>query len=91
MTDIFTQDLYIRATHPYGFRSGQWAKVTGVRYLPKQSPPRERPARAVYVVQFVDGFTDLWPIYDPSDPYEFSSYPGGLERKAGGELVPVTE
>lgn len=57
--------LYIRATHPSGYRSGQWAKVIGTEW----SIDHKRP---VFRVQFVDGMTDTWPVYDPSDPYEFS-------------------
>ena len=60
---------YIRATHPSGFRSGQWARITGIEF-------NIRYGRPVYVVRFVDGTTDRWPVYDGSDPYEFSPNPG---------------
>jgi hypothetical protein len=59
---------YIRATHPYGYRSGQWAKITGVEW----SLAYQRP---VYAVTFVDGITDYWPVTDGNDPYEFSAEP----------------
>lgn len=52
----------IRATHQYGFRSGEWAEVTGIEWQ------NNRPC---FIVRFVDGVTDSWPVYDPSDPYEF--------------------
>lgn len=52
----------IRATHPAGFRSGQWATVTGLVWSN---------ARPCYEVRFPDGVTDTWVVYDPSDPYEF--------------------
>jgi len=52
----------IRATHPYGFRSGQWAILRCV--VPG-------PERDCYLVEFDDGVTDFWPVNDPSDPYEF--------------------
>lgn len=52
----------IRATHPYGFRSGQWALLFAVQWF------NDRPC---YHVIFPDGFTDHWPVNDPADPYEF--------------------
>lgn len=54
----------IRSTHPYGFRSGQWADVKGV------VPGRDREC---YLVEFPDGVTDFWPTQDPSDSYEFDA------------------
>jgi hypothetical protein len=51
----------IRGTHPYAFRSGEWASIAGVR----------REDRDFYVVWFDDGAMDLWVVNDPSDPYEF--------------------
>lgn len=54
--------VQIRATHPYGFRSGQWALVIGLVWTN---------GRACWHVLFPDGKTDLWPMIDPSDPYEF--------------------
>ena len=53
----------IRATHPYGFRSGEWAEILTIAPDPE--------GRDCYVVRFSDGFTDYWPVNDPSDPYEF--------------------
>lgn len=80
--DAFTQDLLIRATHPYGFRSGQWARVIEVVYLPAvygHNHTITQPGRPVYRVEFVDGVRDLWPVYDETDSYEFagSQVPGG--------------
>jgi hypothetical protein len=57
-------DTQIRATHPYGFRSGEWARVVNV------VPAR---GRDCYLVEFPDGVTDLWPVIDAWDPYEFSA------------------
>jgi hypothetical protein len=58
----------IRATHWAGFRSGQWAVVTGVEWA------NDRPC---FAVRFPDGKTDSWVMVDPSDPYEFrASAPG---------------
>lgn len=54
---------WIRATHHYGFRNGQWAKLVNV------VPARERDC---WLVEFPDGVTDLWVVADASDYYEFS-------------------
>lgn len=62
--DLFVEPCYIRATHRYAFRSGEWAEVAGVK-LACQRP--------CYLVLFNDGKTDLWPIEDPMASYEFSS------------------
>lgn len=52
----------IRQTHPYGFRSGQWAKLlTSV----------EARGRDCWLVEFEDGVTDWWPKDDPQAGYEF--------------------
>ena len=56
-----TYAVNIRATHPYGFRSGEWATVIGLTWMN---------GRASYVVMFLDGKVDQWPINDPWDPYE---------------------
>lgn len=52
----------IRGTHPYAFRSGTWATVRAVV---------EARGRACYLVEFTDAVTDLWPVDDPADRYEF--------------------
>ena len=52
----------IRGTHPYCFRSGQWAHVHSRGY--NDGVP-------VYIVVFDDGRTDLWPIEDATAGYEF--------------------
>ena len=59
--------IHIRSTHRYGFRNGQWAEVHDVR-----GHLRLDEFRLVYAVVFPDGVYDLWPVYDPSDPYEFA-------------------
>lgn len=53
----------IRATHPYGYRNGEWAVVYGLGWI------NERPC---YQVLFPDGALDSWPVHDSSDPYEFA-------------------
>ena len=57
--------ILIRATHVYGFRSGQWGRIVGLDWV------NDRPC---YVVRFIDGVEDAWPVYDPTDPYEFASF-----------------
>ncbi len=59
-----TLDVLIRATHPAGFRSGEWARIEGVQWAN---------GRPCYRVRFPDGATDSWVISDPSDPYEFAA------------------
>lgn len=56
--------MEIRATHPYGFRSGEWALVLGVGQMAGSEP------RDSIIVQFSDGEIDTWPVKDPLDPYE---------------------
>lgn len=52
----------IRATHPYSFRSGEWAAL--LTTVPG-------PDRECYLVQFPDGVTDFWVVGDPAAGYEF--------------------
>lgn len=65
-------DFYIRASHPAAFRPWQWAKVVEVAWI---APKAEQPGRPVYVVEFVDGRRDLWPVYDTEAGYEFAWEP----------------
>lgn len=59
----------IRGTHPYIFRSGQWAELIGIEpYVPDDGSNKERNC---YRVKFPDGFEDWWPITDPIAGYEF--------------------
>lgn len=64
----------IRATHPYGFRSGEWAEIREVVW------ENNRPC---FSVRFVDGAMDTWPIYDPADPYEFRLFGAAGQRLSG--------
>lgn len=45
--------LWIRGTHPYAFRSGEWAKV--VTTVPSND-------RECWFVEWPDGVTDFFPI-----------------------------
>lgn len=53
---------HIRATHPYGFRCGQWAEIKCI--VPRDSGD-------CWLVEFPDGVTDFWRVIDPDDQYEF--------------------
>ena len=57
-------DVFIQGVHEQTFRSGQWAKLLGVVV---------HDARLCFVVSFIDGELDLWPVYDPGEPYKFAS------------------
>ena len=71
--DAFTQQLFIRATHPDAYRSGQWAKVVKTAFKPERFGERPQPARPVYEIEFVDGKIDQWPVYDEVAGYEFAA------------------
>jgi hypothetical protein len=51
----------VRQTHPYGYRSGEWAKVLTIV---------ESHGRDCWLVLFEDGNTDWWPITDDVAGYE---------------------
>ena len=56
----------IRGTHPYVFRSGQWARLAGTVDDPETG-------RRCYSVEFgEDGATDWWPVDDKAAGYEFA-------------------
>jgi hypothetical protein len=55
----------IRGTHPYVFRSGQWARLTGTVDDPETG-------RRCYSVVFEDGATDFWPVDDTAAGYELA-------------------
>lgn len=68
----FTQsNVFVRATHPHSFRTGQWASLLGVRYLPARHGLSPKQGRACLLVEFVDQVKDLWPLDDPTAGYEF--------------------
>jgi hypothetical protein len=64
----------IRHTHPYGFRSGQWAILRCI--VPG-------PDRDCYLVEFADRETDFWVVGDPHAGYEFAD-PADLYGPIGG-------
>jgi hypothetical protein len=59
--------MLIRATHPWAFRTGEWATVLTTFVM---SPPGREP-RECWLVQFPDGQHDCWPVADALHGYEF--------------------
>jgi hypothetical protein len=59
----WNEEVWVRHTHPNGFRSGEWAEL-------KDFVLGE--GRSCYLVEFPDGVTDLWAVNDPDEPYEFT-------------------
>jgi hypothetical protein len=55
----------IRGMNTNIFRSGTWARITGVSCA-------GYPPRVCFDVEFLDGATDQWPIEDQAAEYEFS-------------------
>lgn len=58
----------IRGTHPYVFRSGEWAKLCGTASLPG-FPEGDRDC---YLVEFPDSVSDFWPVADETHGFEFA-------------------
>lgn len=54
---------HIRATHPYSYRSGEWAEILSIAPAPDR--------RDCWIVRFPDGTTDFWVCNDPDAGYEF--------------------
>lgn len=61
--------IYMRSTHPYAFRSGHWAELLRVDAV---RPEDGRPLRMVFVVRFPDMTYDTWAVYDEDALYEFT-------------------
>jgi len=76
MDEYVSTPVYIRTNSTAGFRSGQWAKILRLAWLPRRHGESPREPRVVFCVEFVDGVGDLWPIDDPSALYEFAGTPG---------------
>lgn len=52
----------VRATHPYGFRSGQWARILTTLADPDLG--------MLWLVEFPDGVQDWWRATDSHAGYE---------------------
>ncbi|WP_104086548.1 hypothetical protein [Arthrobacter sp. GMC3] len=57
----------IRSQHPYAYRSGQWALITGTAKI----CAHENQTRGCYQLRWPDGATDDWAIEDPAADYEY--------------------
>ena len=64
--------VYVRSTHPNSYRSGQWAKIIGVEWIPRGMGDGALEARPALTVEFVDGVDDMWALNDPVAGYEYS-------------------
>ena len=59
--------MYIRINDEgFGYRSGQWAEITAIQMWHPSNHP-------CYIVKFIDGATDHWPVYASGYNYEFNS------------------
>ena len=58
---------FIKGTRNGCFRTGQWAKINGV-VMSKDDAGHQ----LCFVVEFIDGYMDEWPIYSSGYGYEFS-------------------
>jgi hypothetical protein len=62
---------FIRCSHPYGYRSGEWAKIVGVELASRGDGWSSGVLRPCYKVEFDDKKIDQWPVNDPDRDYEF--------------------
>nr|WP_317199783.1 hypothetical protein [uncultured Psychrobacter sp.] len=65
---LFIEKPLIRGTHPYSFRSGEWAVITDMVIVTSVSGTK----RLNYMVMFDDGKVDYWPVCDESN-YEIKA------------------
>lgn len=54
--------IYIRQTHPYGYRSGEWAHLFSIQH--------NEDGQDVWIVEFPDGAMDAWPSWDGDAGYD---------------------
>lgn len=54
--------IYIRGRHPYAYRSGEWAHLFSIQH--------DAEGRDMWVVEFPDGATDVWPSWDAEADYD---------------------
>lgn len=65
---LLVENARIRGTSPYSYRSGDFAKITGVVIC----TPKDLQERACFVCEYDDGFIDYIPI-DDRENYEISN------------------
>lgn len=54
--------IYVRGTHRYHFRSGEWAHLFSIQH--------DEHGRDIWIVEFPDGMADAWPSWDEAAGYE---------------------
>jgi hypothetical protein len=54
--------IYIRGTHPYHYRSGEWAHLFSIQH--------NEDGQDIWIVEFDDGAMDAWPSWDTGAQYE---------------------
>jgi len=54
---------FVRATHPYAYKSGEWGQIVG---------DVTRQGRLCWLIVWPDGRTDEWVADDPNAGYEFA-------------------
>lgn len=64
---IMNKTVHVRVIHRYAYHQNEWAKITGVEFREIEGLP----PRMCYLVEFPDGATDSWTIYDEDAQYEF--------------------
>lgn len=75
----------MRATHPAAFRSGEWARIIGVGVIGIDGK-----SRCCFVVEFVDGVNDHWPIEDASMGYEFNPSASDKSSETENEVAKLS-
>lgn len=63
LSDSYEPARYVRAMHPYAYKSGKWAQIVG---------ERERNGRRVWLIVWPDGATDEWVVEDDHAQYELT-------------------
>ncbi|AZV00783.1 hypothetical protein SEA_KIKO_62 [Gordonia phage Kiko] len=66
----------VRGTHPYCYRSGEWATIAG-------ETRRQADGVPLWLVEFADGATDEWVQDDPAAGYEFLCQTAAAECACG--------
>lgn len=69
----------IRGNNQSVFRSGQWARITGISVRQLEGLP----ARVCFDIEFLDGAVDAWPVEDLAAEYEFSPTYKEMRRAQG--------
>ena len=71
--------IWIRGTHPYSYRSGQWAHLFSIQW--------DEEGKDLWVVEFPDGDTDVWPSWDTAAGYDVRVQVEAPEEDPNGNQV----